>query len=270
MQGSKTPALWRHLRLWRRFLIMAFCREAEYRVSLWLGIATAILETMLAIAGFSFLYDYTEAINGWSLPQIVVLAGIYRIVRGVSEMQIAPNMREVSGAIRSGDMDFVLLRPVSSQFLVSLRKLSLSQGISIPIGLGTVIYAGHLAGVSWHPLTIAEAVMFVLCGLVLLYTLWFAIVTLSFWLVQVDTLDTLFYSLFVAARYPISFFQRPLRLLFTFVVPLAFATTFPAQALLGTIDHRMLPVALLVAALDLALTHWFWRYATQHYVSASS
>ena len=266
----RTPDLMRHLRLWRRFVMMAFAREAEYRVNLWLGVGTGILAVALSVLGFSFLYGYVDQVNGWSLPQIIVLAGIHRIAQGVIEMQIAPNMREVSSAIRNGDMDFILLRPVSSQFLVSLRKLSLSQSTSILIGLGTVIYAGHLADMVWRPVAIAEAAVFLTCGLVLLYALWFAIVTLSFWLVQVDTLDTLFYSLFVAARYPISFFQRPLRMLLTFVVPVAFATTFPAQALLGTVDHRMLPVAIVAVALALLGTRAFWNYALGHYTSASS
>jgi ABC-2 type transport system permease protein len=107
-----------------------------------------------------------------------------------------------------------------------------------------------------------------LCGL--LYTLWFASVTLSFWLVQVDTIDQLFYAALEAARYPVSFFPSLARAVLTFVVPVAFATTFPSQALLGEAEGHMLLVGAGLTALGLAATSWFWRYAVRHYSSASS
>lgn len=100
--------------------------------------------------------------------------------------------------------------------------------------------------------------------------LWFCSVTFSFWLVQVDNLDTLFYSLFEAARYPIAFFKGGVRGLLTFVIPVAFATTFPTQALLATVDHRLLPVGVGLAGLALVGTHTFWEYAVRRYSSASS
>jgi ABC-2 type transport system permease protein len=117
---------------------------------------------------------------------------------------------------------------------------------------------------------IAGAVIFGLCGLILLYSLWFFIVTFAFWLVQVDNLDTLFYSLFETARYPLSFFKGGVRTLLTFVVPVAFATTFPTQALLGTADQRLLLIGGGLAGLALLGTHLFWSYAVRHYSSASS
>ena len=95
-------------------------------------------------------------------------------------------------------------------------------------------------------------------------------ILLSFWLVQVDTLDTLFYSVFETARYPVSFFKGLIRAVLTFAIPVAFATTFPAQALLGTVDLRLLLAGVALATLALLLTHLFWNYAVRYYSSASS
>jgi ABC-2 type transport system permease protein len=104
---------------------------------------------------------------------------------------------------------------------------------------------------------------------VLLYTIWFGIVTCSFWLVQIST-STLFYSLFETGRYPVTFFRGLVRAVLTFVVPVAFATTFPVDALLGRADLRLLLIGLLLAAFGLIATHKFWNYAVRHYSSASS
>ena len=115
-------------------------------------------------------------------------------------------MLAISGYIRDGEMDFLLLRPVSSQFLVSLRLLSLPDAVNVLIGLALTVYAGEqrrrpLERPPGSPRRWRSGC----AALLLLYALWFATVTCAFWLVQVDTLDTLFYSVFETARYPVSF-----------------------------------------------------------------
>jgi ABC-2 type transport system permease protein len=104
----------------------------------------------------------------------------------------------------------------------------------------------------------------------LLYSVWFFTVTLACWLVQVESLDTMFYSLFETARYPISFFKGLVRAVLIVGFPVAFATTFPAQTLVGTLQGAWLPVGAVMALLALWGTQWFWAYAVRHYSSASS
>jgi ABC-2 type transport system permease protein len=138
------------------------------------------------------------------------------------------------------------------------------------IGLLLAAYAGSAAGVRWSLLGVLAAGTFLVIGLALLYALWLFIMTFSFWLVQIDNLDVLFYSLFETARYPVAFFRGFARALLTFVFPVAFVTTFPAEALLGRADPRLLPVGLALAALALLASSLFWNYAVRHYSSASS
>jgi ABC-2 type transport system permease protein len=259
-----------YLRLWRRFLAMAFARESEYRANVLVTLGEGIIQVALAVAVLQLIYRHSPEIAGWSWPEVLLLAGVYRTIEGLIAMQVAPNMLAVGELIRRGDMDGLLLRPASSQFLVSARLVALPELANVLIGLGLTIYAGGLAGVAWRPADVALAAGFALCGLLLLYTLWFASVTLSFWLVQVDTIDQLFYAALEAARYPVSFFPSLARAVLTFVVPVAFATTFPSQALLGEAEGHMLLVGAGLTALGLAATSWFWRYALRHYSSASS
>jgi ABC-2 type transport system permease protein len=259
-----------YLRLWRQFAVMSFVREAEYRVNFLLGVGEGAAQLALPVVTLLLIYRFTPRVAGWSQAQVLLLVGIYRIVDGLLNLQVAPNMLAISGYIRRGEMDFLLLRPVSSQFLVSLRMLALPEAINALIGCGMAIYAGHLSSVRWSIVASGEAAVFMLCGLILLYALWFAMVTCSFWLVQVDTLDTLFYSVFETARYPVTFFKGLVRAVLTFAIPVAFATTFPAQALLGTVDLRLLIAGIALATVALILTHLFWSYAVRYYSSASS
>jgi ABC-2 type transport system permease protein len=94
--------------------------------------------------------------------------------------------------------------------------------------------------------------------------------TCSFWLISIGSFEELFLGLWEGARYPVQFFSGAMRALFTFVFPVAFATTFPTEALLGRAPPWALPVGLALTAIALAASHWFWRRALLHYESASS
>jgi ABC-2 type transport system permease protein len=260
----------RYLRLWRRFFILAFVREAEYRVNFLLGVVEGLTQVALAVFTFLLVYRFTDQVAGWTQAQALVLVGVYRIADGLISFQIAPNMLAVPDAIRQGEMDFLLLRPVSSQYLVSLRKLSLPELVNTAIGFAIVVIAGHWAGIAWSLLGIVEAGAFLACGVLILYALWFFLATWSFWLINIDNLHSVFYAAFEAARYPVTYFKGFVRALLTFAVPVAFATTFPTQALLGTADLRLLPTGVAIALIALLGTHLFWNYAVRHYSSASS
>lgn len=259
-----------YLRLYRRFLILAFVRQAEYRINFLLSAVVGLTHVALAILTFLLLFRLTPMIAGWTWARVLLLLGIFRIVEGLISLQVSPNLRVLGQAIRTGDMDFLLLRPVSSQFLVSLGLLKLPELVNVLVGLALTVYAGNLAGVRWSALHVGEALTFGACGLIVLYAIWFLIVTCAFWLVQVDTLDELFAGIAQAAGYPVDFFRGGLRTLLTYVIPVAFATTFPTQALLGRADTRLLPVGVVLAVTALLATHLFWSFAVRSYSSASS
>jgi ABC-2 type transport system permease protein len=259
-----------NLRLWRRFVALAFAREAEYRANVAFTAFEALVQVSVAVLTVLLLYQHNETVAGWSWAEVLLLAGVYRAVEGVVAFQIAPNMHAVSELIRTGNLDGQLLRPASSQFLVSTRTLAAPELANIAIGLALAAYAASVVGAAPSVASLGLAAAFVLCGLVGLYALWFITVTLSFWLVSVDTLSTLFYGVLDAARYPVTFFKGLGRALLTFVIPVAFATTFPTEALLGRADAGMLLAGALLAGTLLVASNLFWRYGLRHYGSASS
>ncbi len=258
-----------YFRLYRQFAATALVREAEYRFNFVVGMGQGLAQLTLAVLTFLLVYQYTDAVAGWSRAQVLMLVGIYRIVDALINLLIAPNLTSISGYIQRGEMDFLLLQPVESQFLVSLRKLELAEAGNVLTGLVLLIYAGNQAHVRWSFVRATEAAAFAFCGVLLLYAVWFLMVTLSFWLVKVG-MDDLFYGVFDTARYPVSFFKGIIRTLLTFAIPVAFATTFPTQSLLGVVDHRLLLVGGVLAIVALVASHVFWNYAVQHYSSASS
>jgi len=258
-----------YLRLWCRFVSIAFIRQAEYRTNFVINTAVSVLSLVLAVLTYEILYRFTSDVAGWSKAEALMLLGAFRLVQALIEMLIARNMWDVSKSIRSGDMDYLLLRPASSQFLATLQRIDLSEGVNILIGIGLIVYAGNMSDVEWSVARSGAAIALMTYGLALLYAFWCVSVTFAFWL-QGGPLESLFHWLIDAGRYPVSFFKGWIRVFLTFVFPVAFASTFPTQALLGVIDVRTLLGGAVLALLALWGTNRFWHFGVRHYSSASS
>lgn len=258
-----------YLRLWYRFFSVAFIRQAEYRTNFAVNTMVSILSLGLAVLTYEAIYRFTPEVAGWSKAEALMLLGTFRLVEALMGMLIARNMWDVSKSIRSGDMDYLLLKPASSQFLATFQRMDLSEGVNVLVGIGLIVLAGNLSGVEWSLLKFAVAIAFMLCGLILLYAFWCVSVTFAFWF-QGGPLESLFHWFIDAGRYPVSFFKGWVRVFLTFVFPIAFAVTFPAQVLLGVVDPRMLLAGTILSLVALWGTNRFWRLGVRHYSSASS
>lgn len=260
----------KYLRLWRRFIVIGALRMLEYRFNFTVTVLAGLVELILAVLTFELIYQFTPTVSGWPKYDALMLLGFYRVVNGIIGAFVSPNMRAITEHVRRGDMDFILLWPVSSRFIVSTRQIETPEVVTILTGTALAIWAAAQAGMGWSALAIGEAALLLACGVLMLYNLWLFIMTFSFWLVNIDMLDYLFHAAMEAARYPVSFFKGAVRKLLTFIVPVAFATTFPAQAIRGSVQAQMLLLGVFMAALSLGLTQLFWNYAVRHYSSASS
>jgi ABC-2 type transport system permease protein len=93
---------------------------------------------------------------------------------------------------------------------------------------------------------------------------------LAFWFVKIDNITELFYAFYEAGRYPVTIYRGLVRILLTYIVPIAFVTTFPASALLGRIDQTTTILGFVIAIALFVVSSRFWSFALRHYSSASS
>ena len=264
---SLIPTIRLHLRLWWQFLISDAMLLMEYRANFALGLFKQSAQLALSIFSLGLLYQYTDEIAGWSRLELLVLLGVFWIFNAIWDM-LLDGLSQVTYDVRRGIMDFVLLRPVSAQFLLSFRRVSLLYATEVIFGVALIVYAGQQLGVAWDPWGVVLAVPLSTCGFVTIYALRFMLVTCVFWLTSVRTLYDLLGPVFAVGQYPVTFFRGWVRFFLSFVVPVAFATTFPAEALLGGADARLLPVGIAMAALTLYASHRFWLVAVRRYASA--
>jgi ABC-2 type transport system permease protein len=262
----------RYLRLLSLQLRTSTLLAAQYRWDFLIDGLISVIWAATAVVPLLVVYAPGEGakpgIPGWSFAESMVVIGWFILIQGILEGAINPGLQAVIEHIRKGTLDFVLLKPADAQFLVSTSRFQLwkvtslvTSGVIFTVAfkrLGTVPTAGGLA----------MAAVLLLLALLILYSLWILIVSLAFYVVKVDNLTYFFGSIFDAARWPSTVFRGVLKIVFTFVIPLALMTTYPAEALLG----RLVPSTLLVAAAGAiafaAASRSVWLLSLRRYTSA--
>lgn len=216
----------------------------QYRLEFLVEAFMSLFWTGTALIPLLALYESRPSIAGWSRDEALLVVGFFTALKGVLEGVIQPSLSAVVEHVRKGTLDFVLLKPVDAQFLVSTSKIDVFKGVHVLTGLGLIAWALHALGRAPGPLALVTALALFGVGALLLYSLHLLVVALAFKVVKVDNLSFLFSSAYDAARWPSSVFRGSLAIFFTFVLPLAVMTTFPALALLGRLPLRSLALAL--------------------------
>jgi ABC-2 type transport system permease protein len=216
------------------------------------------------------VYGHRPVIAGWSFEEALVVMGWFTLMKAVLEGAVNPSLTSVVEHIRKGTLDFVLLKPADAQFLVSTAKFEPWRVVDVAAAVALFAVAFHRMGRVPAAGHVGAAVVLLACAACTLYSLWILVVSAAFFVVRIDNLSFLFSSIFDAGRWPVTVFRGAWRVLFTFVVPLALMTTYPALALLGRLDLRTTAASLLGAAAFATFARLVWVRSIGHYTSASS
>lgn len=260
----------KYLRLYRQILVQAFVRESHYRVNLFAAAGVGLVQIALGLLPILLIFQYATDIGGWTRLEVVALAGLHQMTSGVLATFVRPNLVQMGRYINMGDLDAVLLRPVSSQFLVTFRWLNLAQLVHVVVGLAILVTCLALDDARPTPVGIVQGLVLWLCGLVLITCAWSAMTYLVFWLQRVYAIIALIDSTFESGRYPVTFFPTLVRIFLTFAFPVAFATTFPVEALTGGITWLTVLGGIALCVVAIWSLRNGWRYVLRRYSSASS
>lgn len=260
----------RYLRLLAVFFRVGALSELAYRANFFVHLFESALELGTALAGLAVVFAHTQTLGGWRPVEVVALVGVYFLVSGAIRMLIQPSMEQLIEAVHEGTLDFILTKPEDSQLLVSIQRVEIWNLTDVILGLvvlvGALVRLGATVGFQ-------EAAGFagaVAAGGLIVYSFWLMLATLSFWFVRVENMLEIFQSMYEAGRWPVSLYPRWLKFMLTFLVPVAFATTVPAQALSGRLTGKTLAGAFVLAVIMAALSRAFWRIGVRRYSSASS
>ncbi|WP_414567583.1 ABC transporter permease [Nostoc sp. CCY 9925] len=256
---------WKVLRL---FWSAAIASELEYRINFVIATFSSLGNLVGSVFGLFLFYRTGYTFAGWSWEAALVVLGIFTLLQGFSATFLAPNLNRIVRHVQEGTLDFILLKPIRSQFWLSTHTISPWGLPDLIFGCVIISYAGQRLGVGIDKYLLS--VVPLLFGLVILYSLWFMLGSMSIWFVKIYNATEVLRGLLEAGRYPITAFPTVYRFFFTFIVPVSFLTTIPAQAILGRSEITWLIGAGGLALVLFLVSTWFWRFALRFYTSASS
>jgi len=263
-------AIPRYGRVWRACLRNCFARELEFRSSFVLTAISTLFSSMFSIVLAAQVFANVQQVAGWDFDRMFILTGSFLIVRGLCAGLCQPNMQKLSELVNKGELDFVLVRPISSQFLVSIRYVNFGALITAVVGVAYVLIG--LARLNLTPgveATVAYGVTLA-TAFVSIYALWFMSVTLSLWTGRINNISSLFDAVVIMGRMPADVYRGVVGVLLTLVLPIAAVATLPAKALLGVLEPAIIPYQMVLSAALLWASHRFWNFSLRRYTSASS
>ncbi len=260
----------KYIRVFREFFRACLVEEFEYRANFVANVLTALFGLALSLLTVQLFFYRADDIGGWGYYEVLALLGIFNAMQGLIQFFLQPNMTRLVSHIRMGTLDFILIKPVDSQFFISFRHLVFWRLADVAIGLGLVGFSLWRMGVVPEVMDILMFVIVFTAGLVIVYSLWMGMMIFSFWAVKVDNLSYLFSSFFETARFPVSVYKGFFRFALMYIFPIALITTYPAASIVGRLGWREALLSVGLALLFLWLSRRLWRYALRNYTSASS
>ena len=226
-----------------------------------------MFQTMLPLF---VVFSSRDTVAGWDIPSTLIIIAYFTAVHAVLEGIISPSLVDLVERIRSGSFDYVLLKPIDAQAMMSSSRQEPWKVLDLLAALAIVVYAFIRRGYAPAPADVALGIVMFFAGVAAMYGLFVMCAAASFWVVRLDNLTYLLEAVFDTARWPIQVFRGAWRFVFTFVVPLALMTTFPAMALLGRLEAATALATVAGALAMLAVSRIVWVAAIRSYTSASS
>lgn len=254
---------------WLYFRVGAM-NELQYRANFFVAAFQSLLALGTGLVVLALVFSHTEELKGWSQAELLAVLGIQILMGGVIRTMIQPNMLRLMEEVRDGKLDYALTKPEDAQVLVSVRDLRIWQSVDLVSGgivLGVaLVELGREVGA----LDVLAFAVALTLGALMIYCFWLVLSTGAFWVVNMWTVAELFEGLYQSGRWPIGVYPGWLRYSLTYLVPIGFAVTVPAEAVTSRLQWTTLVGAAVFAVALFAFTRWFWRLGLRRYSGASA
>jgi ABC-2 type transport system permease protein len=267
-------AIRRYFRLLGALARYSLAREMAFRGNFIARISVELIWLGILLLFYRVVFQQTNLVAGWSEHEYLFFVGCFYALGGVIETLFLDNCNTFAELIRSGDLDFYLLRPIDEQFLITCRSIDWATVPNIFLGGGLMLLSLILLG---NPVGVAQVVAFVLlftCGVALSYSFLVLLMSTSVWLVRNQSLYELWWLFTSLMRYPREIWRGPWALplgwFFTFIVPAMVVVSVPASVMVKVFEPHLMAYTTVVTVLLLWASRRFFRFALRRYRSASS
>jgi ABC-2 type transport system permease protein len=274
MGAEPMTTVLRYARLLATLAKYTLAREMAFRGNFLVKVSVEVIWLGILLAFFQTVFAKTTNIAEWSKPQYFFFVGCFFALNGLIETLFLENCNDFAELVRTGDLDFLLLKPIDEQFLITLRRIDWGTAPNVLMGSAVMVSALVQMGWSFHALAFLTFLTTFGCGVLLAYSFMLALTAVSVWLVRNQSLMEMWWLFSSLARYPREIFSKtwaePIGRVFTYAVPILLVSNVPARVMVKAIDPGMVAYTLLVTTIAFWASRRFFRKALRSYRSASS
>jgi ABC-2 type transport system permease protein len=264
-------------RVFATFFRNSLVREMAFRGNFLIEIVTNAFWFGAQLVFFTLIFGNVDAMNGWSRYEFFAFMATNMIVNTVMEAFFMPNCANFSELIRTGNLDFALLKPIDTQFLISFEKLDLGALCHILLPASLLGYSLHRLDWPVDAVRVVSYFGLVALGIAFFYSLMIMLAATSVWLGRNQGLYEFWFYITVFARYPRNIYGGSpagavLQMVFSYVVPILLVITVPAEVVIGRLLEPWWIVLVTAAAAiaGLIISRRVFYFALKSYRSASS
>ena len=259
-----------NFRLIKTFLKINIQMSLAYRADKVINILINIMWLGWELLSLNIIFSNTKTLGGWGPGELIALLGVFRFLNMMMAGLLWPATEKFNASVRDGSLDYTLLQPANSLFLVSFSRITIWRVWDLFLAIVLIVVGINWSGDIATPLSILFFVLLILSGSLVIYSLWVVLIALTFWFTKFDNNVTILQALLDSGRYPSTIYPSWLRMIVTFIIPIAVATTVPLQALRGELGIQQVSLFLLVGAASFLFASQLWKFGIRRYSGASS
>lgn len=252
------------------FLKINLQQALAYRTDTILNVVLSLLWLGWELISLQIIFTNTTSLSGWGIGELIALLGVWRLAHLLVAALIWPATETFNTSIRDGSFDYYLLQPVNSQFLVSFSRITIWRVWEVGLSAVLITVGINLSQRAEHAINLVSFMVLIVAGIAVLYSLWIVLIAFTFWFVKFENNVTILQALLDTGRYPATVYPTWLRLIVTFIIPIAIATTVPLQALRGELNPGQVLLFLGIGAASLLVSSQIWKAGVRRYSGASA
>ncbi|MFH1923639.1 MAG: ABC-2 family transporter protein [Planctomycetota bacterium] len=272
-----------YFRVLLTFARNSLVRDMTFRANFLIETISSMSWIFMNLGFYILIFRHTKEIGagtGWGQYQFFLFLSTTLLINSLMQILFMRNAHEFSELIRTGTLDFALVKPIDTQFLISFGRVEWSSVGNLVVGLLLMAYSLRKVDYVPGPVQVVLYPIYVASGVAILYSLMITLATTAVWLGRNQTLYNFWFYITNFSRYPMEIYQgplgNPLRWFFTFIIPVLVVVNVPARLLVRPLDPKstedwLLPLFAIFATLaSLAASRWMFKRALRSYRSASS
>lgn len=266
--------------VFRTFAHNSLVRDMTFRSNFLIETVSSMAWMLMNLGFYVLIFEYTPMLGqgtGWGKYEFFIFIATTMIINSIVQAFFMPNAEEFSELIRTGNLDFALLKPIDTQFLISLQRVNWSSFANLMMAFLLMGYSFWRMNFFPSPVQVFLFLPYIACGVAILYSLMISLAATSIWLGRNQSLYDFWFYITNFSRYPMEIYKgdfgTPLRLTFTYVIPVLVVVNVPARLMAMPLQAQNWPLlafGLLATLFALFGSRWVFVKALESYRSASS